>query len=174
MSRPGQYTQQLKNLKMLSQGTWISTGCILEYSHFFSCIDVKGQLRTDTLSLSSSFLSRGSLLSRGGNRLLALSIDSYFKRYSYTGNLERSIQGTQGNSRQLLHFKSCCMWFTHRLSRRTSVWTYLLVSWQSYAESRIFYQPSSVSCFDFYDPWPCYRTADCYSFPLHKSPTSDL
>ncbi|KAM7438046.1 hypothetical protein ABFA07_012449 [Porites harrisoni] len=32
----------------------------------------------------------------------------------------------------------------------------------------------SVSCFDFYDPWPCCRTADCYRFPLHKSQTSDL
>ena len=31
-------------------------GCILEFSHFFSCIDVKGQLRTNTLSLSSFFL----------------------------------------------------------------------------------------------------------------------
>ena len=41
---------------MLSQGTWISSGCILKCSHFFSCIDVKGQLRTNTLSLSSFFL----------------------------------------------------------------------------------------------------------------------
>ena len=161
---------------MLSQGTWINSGCILEYSHFFSFIDVKASWELiRSFIVFFSFLSRGIVLSRGGNRLLALSINGYFKRSSYTGNLQRSIQGAQGNSCQLFHFKPCCMWFTHRLSRRTSVRTLSLVSWQPNAvTSRAFYQRRRFSCFDFYDLWPCCRTADCYCFPLHKSQTSDL